>query len=420
MRVIVKKSRHLFRTYKTPLIYTSSSVLKALATLISGFIIAKFVAPSDFGLWTTLSLLISYALIFQGGFINGLNLELPYLLGKGEEKKAHLHASVAQLLTLISVATILVVAIIMYFYYPFSGIKEKYGFLGVSIIIMCTFFQNYFLSTFRSNNQFLRLSYIQIVEAILNILTIALVFYYGFYGMVAKAVIVILIYVIILAIYRPIKVKLRWDKEIFINLLKVGMPIFMLAYIETFALTVDKIFLLKYSNLESVGIYSFAFYAFAFTTLFSTSLASYIYPKLTYKYGETKDKLILWSYVKKITILLLSVQLPFAIIGMYIIPFGIENYFPNYAESVMPMQILLLAGVCKGSTIGANVLWSIKKWKYMITYQVLYSVLFIILTYLCVNIFENKILGIAVGVLLANAINLFNAVILSYKGTHEK
>lgn len=419
MRSIVEKSQHLFRAYKTPLIYTSSSVLKALATLISGFIIAKFVSPSDFGLWTTLSLLISYALVFQGGFINGLNLELPFLLGNREEKRAHLYASVTQLLTTISVVLVLLLSAAVYLIYPFSDNKEKFGFLGVSVIIMCTFFQNYFLSTFRSNNQFLRLSYIQIVEAFLNILTIALVMYFGFYGMIAKAVSVILVYVSILAIYRPIKVKSSWNKEVFFNLLKVGMPIFMLAYIEVFALTVDKIFLLKFSNLESVGIYSFAFYAFAFTLLFSNSLASYIYPKLTYKYGETKDKLILWKYVKKITIILLCLQLPFAILGIFVIPYAITSYFPNYEGSILPMQILLLAGIFKGSIIGVNVLWSIKKWKYMITYQLFYAFLFIALTFLFVNVLDNKVVGISVGVLLCNFINLFSGIILSYKGTHE-
>ncbi|WP_262506961.1 lipopolysaccharide biosynthesis protein [Sphingobacterium sp. IITKGP-BTPF85] len=227
-------------------------------------------------------------------------------------------------------------------------------------------------------------------------------------------------FVTLLFIYRPIKVGLKWDKETFKHLLKIGVPIFILAYIEVFAVTFDKILLLKFSDLKNVGIYSFAFYAFAFSTLFSTSIASYVYPKLTYKYGENNDKRILWGYVKKITIVLLGVQIPFAIIGYFLIPFLITLHFPNYIEGIFPMQILLFAGVLKGSVIGTNVLWSIKKWKYMIIYQVSYALLFVGFTFLFVTNYSNKVTGVSLGVLSANLINLFNGIYLSYKATNEK
>lgn len=412
--------KKILSKYKVPIIYTLSSVLKAGATLVSGFIIAKFISPKDFGLWTTLSLFISYALIFQGGMINGLSLELPLAMGKGNEKRGYLLTGVTQTVTFYSTLVLLFIGIATFFIYPFQSDKERFGFLGIIIITIFTFYQNYLLATFRSNNQFLKLSYIQVVEALLNFISIVFVFYYAFYGMVLKASLVIIIFVLILAINRPIKVGMDWNKNVFKHLLKIGMPIFALAYVEMFALTFDKVLLLHYADVSAVGIYSFAFYAFAFSTLFSTSLASYIYPKLTYKYGESGDKKILWRYVKKITLLLLIVQLPFALIGIYFIPLMINNYFPNYVESSLPMQILLFAGVLKGSVIGANVLWSIKKWKYMTIYQVSYAFLFIFLTVLCLNLFQSKIIGVSVGVFLANLINLINGVYLSYKATNEK
>lgn len=393
--------------------------MRALATLLSGFIIAKFISPSDFGLWTALSILISYALIFQGGLINGLNLELPLALGEGDVRKGHLYAAVTQSGTAMVTVMVLAVGVLTFFTYPFSSDKERFGFAGIVLIICCTYFQNYFLSTFRSNNQFLKLSYIQIAEALLNFVTIALVFYYGFYGLVLKAVSVIFIYVIVLAFYRPIKVHFVWKKKIFIKLLKVGLPIFALAYVEVFALTLDKVFLLRYTNLQSVGIYSFAFYAFAFTTLFSNSLASYIYPKLTYKYGETKNKLILWQYVKRLTTILLIIQIPFVLVGLYVIPLMVNHYFPQYVLSIIPMQLLLVAGVLKGATIGSNVMWSIKKWKYMIIYQVAYASAFIVFIYMFVNIFENKIIGVSAAVAVANLLNLINCCYLSYKATNS-
>lgn len=417
MKLTAAKLQDKFFLYKIPIVYTLSSLVKAFATMVSGFIVAKFVEPTDFGLWTTLSLLTSYAILLQGGVINGLSLELPLAFGEGNIQKGNSYISVSHFFTLISGAILFLAAVSVFLFYSFGNQKERMGFIGVSIVTVLTFFQNFLLSTFRSNNQFLRLSYIQIFEAILNLFALIFVFYYAYYGMVLKSVIVMFLYVTALYIYRPIKVQPLWDKSAFLHLLKVGLPIFGLAYVEVFASTVDKILLVKFSDFKSVGIYSFAFYSFAFTTLFSSSLASYVYPKLTYKYGESKNKLLLWQSVKKLTLLLVSIQIPFGILGYFIIPVMVSSYFPQYAESTLPMQILLFAGIFKGSAVGSNVLWSMKKWKFMVIYQVGYAVLLILGSFLLVIVCSNKVVGVALGLLFACLISLVIGIYLCYEAT---
>ena len=420
MRTVPGKIKQGFVAYKTPIVYASSSIIKAFATLVAGFFIAKFISPEDLGLWSTLSLFITYSLFLQGGVINGLNLELPLSFGEGNNKRARLYASVAQTFTLYLSAALLIIGTLIYFFFPFDNLKIKYGVLAISLIIVITFYQNYLLSTFRSNNAFLKLSYLQIVDAIVNIITIALVFYFSFYGMLLKAVIVLIVFVTFLHFNRPLKINLKWDNQVFLKLLKVGLPIFALAYLESFALTFDKILLIKYTTLKDLGYYSFALYALLFSTLFSNALASYIYPKMTFKYGQDKNKLILWKYVKKITILLLVVQFPMFIVGYYVIPYAINMYFPNYIESIVPMQILLFAGIMKGSVVGVNVIWSIKKWNFMIIYQVSYALFLFVFIFLFVNIYTSKITGVAMGVMVANVISLITGIFLAYKATHSK
>lgn len=420
MRTVSGKIKQGFVTYKTPIVYASSSIVKAFATIIAGFFIAKYISPEDLGLWSTLSLFITYSLFLQGGVINALNLELPLSFGEGKNKRARLYAGVAQTFTLYLSAALLIGGVLVFFLFPFDNLKIKYGVLGISVIIAFTFYQNYLLSTFRSNNSFLKLSYLQIVDAIVNVITIALVFYFSYYGMLFKAIITLIIFVTLLHFNRPIKVNLKWDKQVFFKLLKVGFPIFALAYLESFALTFDKILLIKYTTLKDVGLYSFALYALLFSALFSNALASYIYPKMTFKYGQDKNKLILWQYVKKITLILLLVQLPFFVVGYFVIPPVINGFFPNYIESIVPMQILLFAGVMKGSVVGVNVIWSIRKWSYMIIYQVTYALILFALIFIFTNVCTNKIIGAAMGVMISNVINLIIGISLSYKATHAK
>ena len=45
------------------------------------------------------------------------------------------------------------------------------------------------------------------------------------------------------------------------KLIKVGFPIFSLAYVESIASTIDKVWLIKFSDLTNLGLYSFGLYA---------------------------------------------------------------------------------------------------------------------------------------------------------------
>jgi O-antigen/teichoic acid export membrane protein len=405
--------------YKIPILYSGGSIAKAFSTMIVGFIIAKYISPDDLGLWTTINLAVAYSVFFQAGIINGLNLELPLALGKGDEEGARRLAGTVQTFTLFSCIIILAIGLSWSFIFSSENAKMKFGILSITIIIIGLFYQNYLMSTFRSKNSFLKLSFIQFTDAFVNLITIISVVYFAFYGLLIKAVLSILIYVTLLHIFRPIKINLVWNKSAFITLLKIGLPIFGLVYLDSFSSTVDKLFILHYSNLKELGLYAFGFYAFSVFTLFSASLASYIYPRMTFNYGQNKDTIQLWRYVKKITILLLIIQIPLAIIGFLAIPMAVNTFFPNYIESVIIMQILIFAGVFKGSVIGVNALWSLKKWKYMISYQVIYSSLLVISTFIGIHVFTNKLEGVAYGVLLANVLNLISALFLTFFATHS-
>lgn len=238
--------------YKTPVIYTGSSIIKSFASVFTSFVIAKYVTPDDLGLWATISLAQTYSIFLLSGVINGLNLELPFAYGKGNIKEAEELASVSQTYILIISLILLLSGLCITFIFPFQEEKVKWGVFAIVFVICFSFYQSYLFSTFRSKDAFLKLSSIQLVDAFINIGSLILIIYYAYYGMIIKAVLVIFIDVILLHIFRPIKVRLYWNRKILSNLLKVGFPIFILAYIDTVASTFDKLWLLKFSDLNRV------------------------------------------------------------------------------------------------------------------------------------------------------------------------
>jgi O-antigen/teichoic acid export membrane protein len=416
----IAKILKLVEKYKTPILYSGGSVAKAFAQMIVGFVVAKFVAPDDFGLWNTITLALTYSLFLQAGLINGLNRELPFVLGKDDVEGAKKMAGTVQTFTLIISLIVLLGGGGYVLFADIQNPKLLYGIIGMTIIIILNYYQNYLFSTFRSKSSFLNLSILQVTHAGVNLLTLVLVFYFSYYGWVLKSVIVSLVYVTFMHFLRPFKVKFLWDKASLNKLMSVGLPIFGLAYIESLASTIDRLLLLKYTDLKTLGIYSFGFYVFTSFSILPSSIASYIYPKMTYNFSKTGDRLIIWGYVRKITLLLFTILLPIAIVGYFLCPILIDYFFPAYKDSIHLMQIFLFAAVFSGSVIGVNALWSLKDWKHMIIYQVSFGGLLLLCPIIGFYISTDKVSGVALGVLAAHMINLISGLYITYRATHKK
>lgn len=411
--------KNIFFSYRTPILYTGGAMLQSITQLIVGFVIARFIPPEDLGLWTTLNLAVTYTSFLQAGLISGLNRELPYSYGEGKYQEAENMAGTVQSITVLTTILLLCIGLSFFFLYQFDDNKIKYGVIAVTLYIIFLFFQNYFTSTYRSKNSFIVLSKIQIFNALLNVLSIIVIVYFAYYGLILKTVIVSGLFTLHLYLSRPIKVGFVINRRSLIKILKTGLPIWGLAYIESLASTFDKILLLKFSDLSNVGLYTFAYYGYSFFLIFSTTVGKYISPRMSYKYGVNNDKKKLWNYFKKITLLIVVIQAILAIIGVSILPFLVSSLFPQYVGSTKAMQILVFAGMSKGSIVGVNVLISIKSMKHLSIYQISYSVLLVLCPLIGILSFDNPIIGVSFGLLFSNAFNFVVGFYVTYIATRS-
>ncbi|KEY18821.1 oligosaccharide flippase family protein [Kaistella antarctica] len=402
---------------KTSIIYSASSVFKSGVQLLVGLAIAKFITPGDFGIWSSFNLILTYTIILQLGIVNGLNLELPLAIGKGDNEKAEKLVQTTQSYIAVCIALLALAGGFYLLFFTPDTPKFFYGAIAIVVLVTFSFYQDFITATFRTQQSFFRFSIINIVQALVNLTTIVFIIYYAYYGLLIKSIIVLAIYVALLHYYRPFPVKFFFDKKLYLKLIKTGLPIFILAYVQSVATSFDRLLILKYLDISAMGIYSFAYLGFSSITLFSGSIASYIYPTMTENFAKNNNAVQLWIYLKKNISLIFLGLLILAIIGSLLIPYVTEAFFPNYIESVPVMQILFFAGVFNGSVIGVNVLLSMKKWKLIVIYHTIFSLLLVICPFVFMYYSDNKIMGIAYGVLIANFINLINGYILVYFAT---
>jgi O-antigen/teichoic acid export membrane protein len=403
----------------TPLFYAGSSVATASAQLLAGFLVIKWITPEELGLWQSVRIAQVYAFILLAGVNNGLGRELPFFLGKGNDSFAQRLAATALFCATLANGVVLLCGIGCAIAFARKGTHLVCAILAVTILIILAFYQQIFTVTFRSKDSFKTLTKIQFAEAGLALVTVPLVYYFRYNGMLARTVVMSGIVGLLLFVFRPMQVKMRMDWQALKLLLKTGLPIFGLDYMKNSCGTLDRVVLLRIGGVRDVGMYALAGVALQTLGTLPSSLASYIYPRMTYKYGQNGDTRALWKFGFRFVLLAVAFAGLAAACAWLILPYFVTVFVPKYLAGLRAAQIVLVAGIFEGATIIVNALWSMKAWKLMVTYQVVSSVLFALGPVLGVIIIGRSLEGVAWGATIGAAGRGVLALGLTFYGTRR-
>lgn len=398
-------------------VYTGGSLFNTFVQIIANFIILASIPPEYMGIWNSFILFQTYALFLQAGVINGLNRELPYELGKDNDNNAINYTETTQAFTIFSIIGVIVIGIILLLVAGHDYIT-KITILAVILVTSTKYYENYLNSTFRSNQSFIKLGKVFYVRGIVGIITIPIVIYFGYEGYIIRFLLLSFLITFLMHSIRPFKVKIKFYFDIFKSLMKIGLPIFILAYIFQVARTSDRFWLLHFENTTMVGYYSFGLMVFSAFSQLPLTLANYIYPRMSFAHGQKKDLRSLWKYAFKVNISMFAIFMPIAIIGYFITPFVVKNFFSKYSPGIQATQILIFATVFMAASIGNNLLWSLKAWKYMIILQIGGGLIVFILPYLFIKIkLFPALTAVSLGVLSAQVLYCLLSNVLTYNYT---
>ena len=406
---------------KTALLFSSSSVILSLVKLVSGVIIIKWVIPEDIGLWNSISLIQSYTAILTLGMLSGLNRELPFYMGKGDQeyiiKLAQTTLYFVRILNIIiSIATVLV--LIYIYFFVTQDLKLLFGIFSVGIIIISGFYNTYLAVTYRASSEFVRLSKMQFFISGFTLISVILPFYYSYYGLVIRTVLVSLFSVAAIYVVRPLRVKAAYDKKSFKELLKTGIGLYAIGYLDDISKTFNRTILLTYGGVLMVGYFSPAIAIITGMGILPGAMAQYIYPQMSFSFGKFNDPKKLWGWVWKSALGMLAIGLPLILIGWFIIPYFIKTFFPNYLESIFATQMALVSGVLDSATIGIQVLNTLKSFKWLIVLTVFkFALLWFTMSYFASVM--NPLEGVAIGMVIASLIAWIVSMFICYRVTHS-
>ena len=322
--------------------------------LASGFVVAKLLGPTHFGVWNAVSLALVYGAYCDLGVLPAMGRDLPFYRGQGDLHKAKEIESTTLSTTLISAALVALVLLGMSFWGGYSPLMAL-GLRGMALVIVLQRLYVYYQTVLRCYNEFGLLSKLRVIFAMLStVLVILMVIWFGFVGRVAAAILAQLLILIYVLFLRKIYIFPRLNLQVAWQLAKVGLPIILSVVIIGLLTTIDRLMVITYLGATELGYFGIALLVTSIVFLIPGAANQVLYPRLTHRYGEAgKDIRALKNLVLTPTILL--AYLAPALIGLIYLtlPTLIELFLPKYAPGVFPSRIVLL-GMFFFSIIGVT------------------------------------------------------------------
>ncbi len=377
----------------------------------------RWVEPSLMGLWQTLLLCQSYGEVLRLGVVRGLNRELPFELGKGNTVRAHQLVATAEALTLIvSVCGLMIFLLLTLL--PFGPCRQwQIAAAAAGVVWSSAHIRSYLEATFRGSTEFLALGKYQFLEAALQLITVILVAWWGFPGMCLRSAGVAVVGTVCLYSIRPIQVapQIRWPDVR--DLMATGLPLFGIAYLWTVGETANRVALLCFADITTLGLYCTIGAVSAVLLTIPNTFVSYFYPRITHDFAVTGNHEHVWRGSIRVLAWSASTSLLLLGCGWATLPYLLALAFPEYSAAAPAMRITLLASVFWSANFVRVGLYSMKAWRYLYSYCAMLLVAKMTLAYIFVQM-SDPLTGVAIGDLVSGVVMALAITCMTFTATH--
>lgn len=337
-------------TLRSVMSVISGDVTRTLISFVTSILIARWTLPYDMGVWNAALLVTVYAPALQCGVLNGLNRQLPYLIGTGDEAKAMQAASAAYMWTLLLTAASTVATIGVTGFLWLSGHGPKiYTAIAIGINVVCYWTTMYLTVTYRTSGQFGRLARNMILTAVTGLLLTGLVWYLHYNGILLRASLLSLFGIAILYFHRPIPVRPLWNTSLLMELGKVGIPIYVVGQLGSFFTSFDRLVLVR--SPQMLGYFTIAIQAAAFARTIPYAFSIVLYPKIAHRYGETHNAMAMWQMARKGAVAACGLGVLCGVCGWILIPHVVRLVLPRYIPGVASAQWASLMALAASASV---------------------------------------------------------------------
>ena len=334
--------------------FFSGNLAASALSIVAMLLITRWTPPQQMGLWNFALLISTYSSVLQCGVFNGLNRQLPFFQGRGDDSAIERVSSAALALciglTVVTIATTLGVALVFAYLERTEVLLTT---LAIGTIIGCSWGLQYLTVTYSASMQFSQLARKGAWVALLGLPLALLTYLAGFAGLLLRAGALAVLQVALLWWQRPIRHRTRWQPAELLALAKIGFPIWVVGQLTAMFMTLDRLVLAD--SLESLGYYSIAAQFAALSTMVPTAFNAVYYSQMAREYGSNHQAMALWRLAKHAAIRSTGCSLALGLAGWGLIPPFITYVLPAYVPGIPAAQWALFAGVSMAFSTFGNI-----------------------------------------------------------------
>jgi O-antigen/teichoic acid export membrane protein len=323
--------------------YSASAIVSQALGLIAGFLVARLLGPSDFGVWNAVSLVLVYGAYLELGALSAMGRDLPFYHGQRDVEKAATLEGAARRVTIFG-ALVAALFVIAYSFLPTHSIKMALGLQAMAVVLILQQVYTYHRVVLRSHNYFKELGQQQVLLAIVSSgLAILFAVYFGLEGRLIAAILAQAV-IVLYALHRnPWLAVPRFNLSDVWSVLRVGLPILMSGFVLSLLATIDRLMVITFLGEEQLGYFGLALLLTSVVSLIPAMASQVLYPRITHQYGSSgKNMEALRAFVLTPPVML-SALLPLLIGSLYLaLPLGISVLLPSYTPGITAARTVVV------------------------------------------------------------------------------
>jgi len=301
--------------FKDTSIYTISDILNKLVPFILLPVLTRYLTPQDYGI-------IAMFFVFTSilGIVMTLETNTAISVNYFKISREKLQVYIFNILLIISIATSFTIIVIMLFHTTISellAIPTEWLFIGI-IVTLLQFITTINLLLWQSEQNPIPLGIYQISQTIVNLLLSLLLiigFEMGWEGRLIAISIASIIFgmLSLVFLYKRSYLKFKFSRESIEDALKFGIPLLPHALSVWIRTGVDRIFITIFVSASATGLYTVAFQIASvisiLTKAFNKAYSPYLFKKLSEITQNDKKRIVQYTYLYFIALLLIAVGL---------------------------------------------------------------------------------------------------------------
>lgn len=315
------------------------SIISILLKIPNQIIIGMFLIPEEYGIISFVVLWKLYAGLINPGMLSAAQREIPYLIGKKEERQSIRVQNIAISSDLLySIIPFLAILCASFFY---SNKMIKTGLIITAFSFFSARFVNYWATINFIKQNFTVVAMGRLISSILSpIIIIISIYWLGVYAVLISPLVCTLFVGIYYFKKAPIGYSFQFEWVEIVRLIKIGFIFSLSAILFYIYRMTDRIIIASFLPLHDLGLFTFAMAYVMFGMNFLADFGRVLQPILWEHSGKVKSPKDSFNNTKRVAIymaLVTAIMIPLFQVGYNFI---VKLILPKYIDSIALFFIL--------------------------------------------------------------------------------